>query len=93
MLYGVYPLHRLLEDNSRKSYGEDKAHRNSTNNINSSTSLQILRQTYTTKVFQTVIPRNTDIRDTHFNKQNIFAFNNQAKAAFAYDKLIRELFL
>jgi chromosome partitioning protein len=61
--------------------------------INSSPSLQILRQTYTTKVFQTVIPRNTDIRDAHFNKQDIFAFNNQAKAAFAYDKLIRELFL
>ena len=32
MLHGVYPLHRLLEDNSMKSYGEDKAHRNSTNN-------------------------------------------------------------
>jgi chromosome partitioning protein len=61
--------------------------------INSSTSLQILRQTYTTKVFQTVIPRNTDIRDAHFNKQDIFAFNIQAKAAFAYDKLIREIFL
>lgn len=61
--------------------------------INSSTSLQILRQTYTDKVFQTVIPRNTDIRDAHFNKQDIFAFNSQAKAAYAYDKLIRELFL
>lgn len=61
--------------------------------INSTTSLQILRQTYTNKVLQTVIPRNTDIRDAHFNKQDIFAFNAQAKAAYAYDKLIRELFL
>jgi hypothetical protein len=31
-MYGVYPLHRLLEDSSMKSYGEEKTHRNSTNN-------------------------------------------------------------
>src|SRR5947209_3850023 len=35
MPHGVYPLHRLLEDNSLKSYREDKAHRNSTNNMRS----------------------------------------------------------
>lgn len=60
--------------------------------INSSTSLQILRQTYTSNVLQTIIPRNTDVRDAHFNKQDIFSFNPNAKAALAYSKLIRELF-
>src|SRR5687768_11668942 len=41
--------------------------------INSSTSLQILRQTYTEKVLRTVIPRNTDMRDAHFNKTDIYS--------------------
>src|SRR6202043_3871413 len=31
-MYDVYLLHRLLEDSSTKSYGEEKTHRNSTNN-------------------------------------------------------------
>src|SRR5512135_3143170 len=61
--------------------------------INASTSLQILRQTYTEKVLHTVIPRNTDLRDAHFNKTDIYSFNPRAKAALAYDKLIREVFL
>ncbi|MEJ2598870.1 MAG: ParA family protein [Anaerolineales bacterium] len=61
--------------------------------INSSTSLQILRQTYTDDVLKTVIPRNTDLRDAHFNKQDIFSFNPNAKAAHACQKLIKELFL
>src|SRR3954468_9067995 len=61
--------------------------------INASTSLQILRQTYTEKVLRTVIPRNTDLRDAHFNKTDIYTFNPKAKAALAYDKLIREVFL
>src|SRR2546421_4801078 len=60
--------------------------------LNTSTSLQIMRQTYTDQVMKTVIPRNTDIRDAHFNKQDIFSFNPQAKSALAYDKLIHELF-
>jgi chromosome partitioning protein len=60
--------------------------------INTATSLQILRQTYTGKVFNAVIPRNVDIRDAHFNKQDIFAYNKQASAAHAYNKLIAELF-
>lgn len=37
--------------------------------VNSKTSLQILRQTYTRTVFNTVIPRNTDLRDAHFEKK------------------------
>jgi hypothetical protein len=35
----------------------------------------------------------TDLRDAHFQKQDIFSFNARAKAALAYDKLIRELFV
>jgi len=61
--------------------------------INTSASLQILRQTYTEKVLKTVIPRNTDLRDAHFQKQDIFSFNPRSKSAQAYDKLIREIFL
>jgi chromosome partitioning protein len=61
--------------------------------INTSASLQILRQTYTERVLKTVIPRNTDLRDAHFQKQDIFSFAPRCKAALAYDKLIREIFL
>lgn len=61
--------------------------------INTSTSLQIMRQTYTDQVIKTVIPRNTDIRDAHFNKQDIFSFNPHSKSALAYEKLLQELFL
>lgn len=60
--------------------------------INTSASLQILRQTYTNRVLSTIIPKNTDIRDAHFQKQDIFAFNPNAKSAHAYNKLINELF-
>jgi len=60
--------------------------------INTETSLKLLRQTYTGQVLMTVIPRNTDVRDAHFQKQDIFAFNPHAKAAHAYAKLIDELF-
>jgi len=60
--------------------------------VNTKSSLQVLRQTYTEKVFNTVIPRNTDIRDAHFSKQDIFSFSPDAKAAHAYNKLIDEIF-
>jgi chromosome partitioning protein len=60
--------------------------------VNSKTSLQILRQTYTGAVFNTIIPRNTDLRDAHFDKKDIFSFNPHAAAAQAYAKLINELF-
>jgi chromosome partitioning protein len=55
-------------------------------------SLKILRQTYTSKVFSTVIPRNTDIREAHMNKLDVFAYNHHSKSAEAYDRLIEELF-
>jgi chromosome partitioning protein len=61
--------------------------------INAKTSLQVLRQTYTDQVLNTVIPRNTDLRDAHYQRTDIFTWNPHAKAALAYDKLIRELFL
>ena len=60
--------------------------------INASTSLQILRQTYRDVVLKTVIPRNVDIRDAHLNKQDIFTFSPNSKAALAYQKLLVELF-
>jgi chromosome partitioning protein len=58
----------------------------------STTSLQLLRQTYTGLVFSTVIPRNTDIREAHINKQDIFSFSPGATSAHLCDKLIQELF-
>jgi chromosome partitioning protein len=60
--------------------------------VNSKTSLQILRQTYTGNVFNTIIPRNTDIRDAHFEKKDIFSYNANAASAQAYAKLIDEFF-
>ncbi len=60
--------------------------------INSKTSLKILRQTYTDDVLKTVIPLNTDMRDAHFNKQDIFAYRPQSRSAEAYYRLIKELF-
>lgn len=59
--------------------------------INSRTSLKILRQSYTDQVFKTVIPRNTDVRDAHFERQDIFAYRPQSKSAQAYMNLIDEL--
>jgi chromosome partitioning protein len=59
--------------------------------LNSKTSLKILRQTYTDSVLRTVIPRNTDIRDAHFNKQDIFSFSPLSKSAQAYQHLLDEL--
>lgn len=60
--------------------------------VNSKTSLQILRQTYTGSVFNTVIPRNTDLRDAHFQRKDVFTYAPHSAAAQAYDKLIAELF-
>ncbi len=61
--------------------------------INSRTSLQILRQTYTDHVLKTVIPRNVDLKDASFDKKDIFSYAPDAKGALAYKKLIKELFL
>src|SRR5690606_11628154 len=61
--------------------------------INSRTSLQILRQSYTSQVFNTIIPRNTDIRDAHFNKTDVFDYNPNALSAKAYQSLLEEIHL
>jgi chromosome partitioning protein len=60
--------------------------------INSTTSLKILRQTYTGAVLNTIIPRNTDIRDAHFNKKDVFTYAPESKSAQAYARLLVELF-
>src|SRR2546421_1037138 len=60
--------------------------------INTSNSLNILRQMYENSLLETIIPRNTDIRDAHFQKQDIFGFNPHAKGAAAYENLMQELF-
>jgi chromosome partitioning protein len=59
---------------------------------NAKTSLRILRQTYTDAVLKTIIPRNTDIRDAHFHRQDIFTYAPLSKSAQAYQRLLVELF-
>jgi chromosome partitioning protein len=61
--------------------------------INSRTSLQILRQTYTSDVFKSVVPRNTDLKDASFNKQDVFSYRPKSSSSLAYQKLIREVFV
>lgn len=58
---------------------------------NSKVSLDILKDTYGDNVLKTIIPRNTDIRDAHFSKQDIFDFNPKARSAEAYNELIQEI--
>ncbi|MCB0486094.1 MAG: ParA family protein, partial [Flavobacteriaceae bacterium] len=60
--------------------------------VNTRESLKILRQTYPDKVLKTVIPRNTDIRDAHFNLRDVFTYAPHSKSAMAYKKLLIELF-
>lgn len=60
--------------------------------VNTSESLKVLRQLYSSLLLKSIIPRNTDLRDSHMNKQDIFSYNPTAKAALAYKKLIEELF-
>lgn len=59
---------------------------------NSAISLQVLRQTYMDKVFNTIIPRNTDLRDAHMNQKDIFSYAPTSQSAQAYTRLIDELF-
>jgi len=60
--------------------------------VNSKTSLKLLRQTYPDQVFRTIIPRNTDLRDAHFNRQDVYSYSPNSKAALAYEVFIKELF-
>ncbi len=52
----------------------------------------MLRRMYGGQLLQTIIPRNTDIRDAHFKKQDIYTYNPQAKGAIAYANLVEELY-
>jgi chromosome partitioning protein len=59
--------------------------------VASNTTIKVLREIHGDNLLKTVIPRNTDIRDAHFNKQDIFTASPNSKAAQAYQKLIMEL--
>jgi chromosome partitioning protein len=60
---------------------------------NTKTSLQVLRQTYPELLIKTVIPRNTDLKDAHLAKQDIFAYSPQSTGAKGYERLLEELFV
>lgn len=60
--------------------------------VNTSNSLTILRKMYGDQLLHTIIPRNTDLRDAHFQKQDIYRYNPSAKSAIAYARLIEELY-
>jgi len=61
--------------------------------VNTRESLTILRQMYGKELLPVIIPENTDLRNAHFNKLDIFGYNPLAKGALAYEKLINEIFL
>lgn len=60
--------------------------------VNSRTSIKLLRQTYPDQVLDTIIPRNVDLKDASFNKQDVFTYAPRSSAALAYKKLIEEVF-
>jgi chromosome partitioning protein len=60
--------------------------------INTKNSLKLLRQTYGDSVLETIIPKNVDLRDAHFNQQDIYTYSGQSKGAQAYGRLIHEVF-
>jgi chromosome partitioning protein len=60
--------------------------------VSTRTSLQVLRDTYSIYLLNTIIPRNVEVKDAQMNRQDIFTYNPKAKAALAYDRLIRELY-
>lgn len=59
--------------------------------VNSKLSIGALRAAYPELLLKTTIPKNTDIRDAHFRKQDIFYFSPHSKSAEAYGRLIDEL--
>lgn len=59
--------------------------------VSSRESLSVLRQTYTTQVFKSIIPRNVDLRDASFAHKDIFTYNPHCKAAEAYERVVAEL--
>lgn len=63
----------------------------SDNTVNSSTSLKILRQTYTDQVFKAVLPRQTAVRDAHFERTDIFSTQPDSAYSKSFNKFIDEL--
>jgi chromosome partitioning protein len=61
--------------------------------INSQTSLKVLRDTFGDQVFKTIIPRNVALKNSSFNKQDIFAYDPHCKGAKAFTRLIEEIFV
>jgi chromosome partitioning protein len=59
--------------------------------VNSKVSFTVLRQNYANTLLETVIPKNTDIRNAHFNRQDVFGYNPNSQSARAYIRLIEEL--
>lgn len=60
--------------------------------VTTANSIAIMRKMYSDQFLKTIIPRNTDLRDAHFAKQDIFAYNPSAKGAVAYARLVEELY-
>lgn len=55
--------------------------------------VNMLKQMYSDLFLPIVIPRNTDIKNAHYRKEDIFTYNAKANAAIAYERLVEELFL
>lgn len=56
-------------------------------------SVAMLKQMYPELILPIIIPRNTDIKNAHYRKEDIFTYNSKASAAIAYESLVKELFL
>lgn len=56
-------------------------------------SVTMLKQMYPELLLPTIIPRNTDVKNAHYRKEDIFTYNAKASAAIAYEKLVQEVFL
>lgn len=59
---------------------------------NAATSLKLLRQTYGNQVFETVIPRNAEMKSAHMSQKDIFSHSPKASSALAYNTFIKEFF-
>ena len=56
-------------------------------------SVSLLQQMYPDLFLPIIIPRNTDVKNAHYQKEDIFTYNAKASAALAYEKLVQEVFL
>ncbi|MGB1249337.1 MAG: ParA family protein [Candidatus Promineifilaceae bacterium] len=56
-------------------------------------SLEMMRSAYGDLVFRTAIPRNTALREAHFNHTDIFDYRPNATSSKAYKRFIEEVFL